>query len=126
MGAPCFTRGVRITPVPKGFKLPHDQPLQGFLSIATKFIATAKFCCNKMRYYHKIHGRGNRIHILPHLSFVALSTIFVAIEATYCNKMHCCCNMVAILQQFCCVAQISHFIAIATKYYNKINFHGNT
>jgi hypothetical protein len=25
MGAPCFTRRVRITPVPKGFKLPHDQ-----------------------------------------------------------------------------------------------------
>jgi hypothetical protein len=25
MGAPCFTRRVRFTPVPKGFKLPHDQ-----------------------------------------------------------------------------------------------------
>jgi hypothetical protein len=25
MGASCFTRRVRITPVPKGFKLPHDQ-----------------------------------------------------------------------------------------------------
>jgi hypothetical protein len=25
MGAQCFTRRVRITPVPKGFKLPHDQ-----------------------------------------------------------------------------------------------------
>jgi hypothetical protein len=25
MGAPCFTRRVRITPVPNGFKLPHDQ-----------------------------------------------------------------------------------------------------
>jgi hypothetical protein len=25
MGAPCFTHRVRITPVPKGFKLPHDQ-----------------------------------------------------------------------------------------------------
>jgi hypothetical protein len=25
MGTPCFTRRVRITPVPKGFKLPHDQ-----------------------------------------------------------------------------------------------------
>jgi hypothetical protein len=25
MGAPCFTRRIRITPVPKGFKLPHDQ-----------------------------------------------------------------------------------------------------
>jgi hypothetical protein len=25
MGAPCFTRRVRITQVPKGFKLPHDQ-----------------------------------------------------------------------------------------------------
>jgi hypothetical protein len=25
MGAACFTRRVRITPVPKGFKLPHDQ-----------------------------------------------------------------------------------------------------
>jgi hypothetical protein len=25
MGAPCFTRRVRITPVSKGFKLPHDQ-----------------------------------------------------------------------------------------------------
>jgi hypothetical protein len=25
MGPPCFTRRVRITPVPKGFKLPHDQ-----------------------------------------------------------------------------------------------------
>jgi hypothetical protein len=25
MGVPCFTRRVRITPVPKGFKLPHDQ-----------------------------------------------------------------------------------------------------
>jgi hypothetical protein len=25
MGAPCFTRRVRTTPVPKGFKLPHDQ-----------------------------------------------------------------------------------------------------
>jgi hypothetical protein len=25
MGAPCFTRRVCITPVPKGFKLPHDQ-----------------------------------------------------------------------------------------------------
>jgi hypothetical protein len=24
MGAPCFTRRVRTTPVPKGFKLPHD------------------------------------------------------------------------------------------------------
>jgi hypothetical protein len=24
MGAPCFTRKVRTTPVPKGFKLPHD------------------------------------------------------------------------------------------------------
>jgi hypothetical protein len=25
MGALCFTRRVRTTPVPKGFKLPHDQ-----------------------------------------------------------------------------------------------------
>jgi hypothetical protein len=25
MGPPCFTHRVRITPVPKGFKLPHDQ-----------------------------------------------------------------------------------------------------
>jgi hypothetical protein len=25
MGASCFTRSVRTTPVPKGFKLPHDQ-----------------------------------------------------------------------------------------------------
>jgi hypothetical protein len=25
MGASCFTRKVRTTPVPKGFKLPHDQ-----------------------------------------------------------------------------------------------------
>jgi hypothetical protein len=25
MGATCFTCRVRITPVPKGFKLPHDQ-----------------------------------------------------------------------------------------------------
>jgi hypothetical protein len=25
MGAPCFTRRVRSTPVPKGFKLPYDQ-----------------------------------------------------------------------------------------------------
>jgi hypothetical protein len=25
MGASCFTHTVRITPVPKGFKLPHDQ-----------------------------------------------------------------------------------------------------
>jgi hypothetical protein len=25
MGAPCFTRRIRITPIPKGFKLPHDQ-----------------------------------------------------------------------------------------------------
>jgi hypothetical protein len=25
MGAPCFTRRVRTTPMPKGFKLPHDQ-----------------------------------------------------------------------------------------------------
>jgi hypothetical protein len=25
MGAPCFTRRVHATPVPKGFKLPHDQ-----------------------------------------------------------------------------------------------------
>jgi hypothetical protein len=25
MGAPCFTRRVCTTPVPKGFKLPHDQ-----------------------------------------------------------------------------------------------------
>jgi hypothetical protein len=25
MGAPCFTHRVRTTPVPKGFKLPHDQ-----------------------------------------------------------------------------------------------------
>jgi hypothetical protein len=25
MGAPCFTHRVHITPVPKGFKLPHDQ-----------------------------------------------------------------------------------------------------
>jgi hypothetical protein len=25
MGAPCFTRRVRIMPVPKGFKLTHDQ-----------------------------------------------------------------------------------------------------
>jgi hypothetical protein len=25
MGAPYFTRRIRITPVPKGFKLPHDQ-----------------------------------------------------------------------------------------------------
>jgi hypothetical protein len=24
MGMPCFTRRVRITPAPKGFKLPHD------------------------------------------------------------------------------------------------------
>jgi hypothetical protein len=100
--------------------------LQGFLSIATKFIATTIFCCNKMRYYHKIHSRGNRIHILPQLTFVALSTLFVAIEATYCNKMHRRCNMVAILRQLCCVAQISHFVAIATRYYNKINLHGNT
>jgi hypothetical protein len=25
MGAPCFTRRVCCTPIPKGFKLPHDQ-----------------------------------------------------------------------------------------------------
>jgi hypothetical protein len=25
MGAPCFTHRVRTMPVPKGFKLPHDQ-----------------------------------------------------------------------------------------------------
>jgi hypothetical protein len=25
MGAPCFSRRVRTTHVPKGFKLPHDQ-----------------------------------------------------------------------------------------------------
>jgi hypothetical protein len=25
MGAPCFTHRVRTTPIPKGFKLPHDQ-----------------------------------------------------------------------------------------------------
>jgi hypothetical protein len=25
MGAPCFTHRVRVMPVPKGFKLPHDQ-----------------------------------------------------------------------------------------------------
>jgi hypothetical protein len=25
MGASCFTRRIRTTPVPKGFKLPHDQ-----------------------------------------------------------------------------------------------------
>jgi hypothetical protein len=25
MGASCFTHRVRTTPVPKGFKLPHDQ-----------------------------------------------------------------------------------------------------
>jgi hypothetical protein len=25
MGAPCLTRRVRTTPIPKGFKLPHDQ-----------------------------------------------------------------------------------------------------
>jgi hypothetical protein len=25
MGAPCFTHRVHITPIPKGFKLPHDQ-----------------------------------------------------------------------------------------------------
>jgi hypothetical protein len=25
MGASCFTRRVHTTPVPKGFKLPHDQ-----------------------------------------------------------------------------------------------------
>jgi hypothetical protein len=25
MGSPCFTHRVRTTPVPKGFKLPHDQ-----------------------------------------------------------------------------------------------------
>jgi hypothetical protein len=25
MGAPCFTRRVRSTPIPKGFKLPYDQ-----------------------------------------------------------------------------------------------------
>jgi hypothetical protein len=27
MGASCFTRRVRTTPVPKGFKLPHDQQI---------------------------------------------------------------------------------------------------
>jgi hypothetical protein len=79
-----------------------------------------------MRYYYKIHMCGNRIHILPQLSFVALSTLFVVIEATYCSKMHCCCNMIAILRQFCFVAWISHFVVIATRYYNKISFHGNT
>jgi hypothetical protein len=29
MGVSCFTRRVRITPVPKGFKLPHDQQKYG-------------------------------------------------------------------------------------------------
>jgi hypothetical protein len=56
----------------KGRKLGinYDYALQGFLSIATKIITTTIFCCNKMRYYHKIHGRGNRIHILPQLTFL--------------------------------------------------------
>ena len=39
--------------------------LQEFLSIATKFTATTIFRCNKMRYYHKITVRGNRIYVLP-------------------------------------------------------------
>jgi hypothetical protein len=73
-----------------------------------------------------MHVRGNRIDILPQLIFVALSTLFVAIEVTYCNKMHCCCNIVAILRQLCRVARVSHFVATAHMYCNKINLCGNT
>jgi hypothetical protein len=52
-----------------------------------------------MQYYHKIQVRGNKLHILPQFRFVALSTAFVAIEATYFHKLHQRCNMVAILPQ---------------------------
>jgi hypothetical protein len=72
--------------------------LQGFRFIATKFIDTTIFCCNKMLYYHKIPGRGNRSHILRQFSFVTLTTLFVAIEAAYRNKLLRRCNMVAILR----------------------------
>jgi hypothetical protein len=78
--------------------------LQGFRFIGTHFIARTIFCCNKMLYYHEIHGRGNRSHILRQYSFVGLITLFVAIRASYCNKLLCRCNMVAILRQLCFVA----------------------
>ena len=73
--------------------------LQGLRSIATKNVATTIFRCNKMRYYHKIPFHGNSSNILPQFCFIAVSTPFVAIEATYCHKVYQCCNMVVILRQ---------------------------
>ena len=99
--------------------------LQGFRSIATKFIATPIVRCNKMTYYHKILIHCNRIYIFPQFRFVALSTAFVAIEATYCHKLHQRCNMVVILRQLRRVAGISHFVAIKNRYCNKLNLCGN-
>jgi hypothetical protein len=94
--------------------------LQGFRFIATKFIDTTIFCCNKMIYYHKFPWRGNMSHILRQFSFVALST-FVAIEAAYCNKLLHRCNMVVILQQLCFCSINSSFCSIETRYCNNIN-----
>jgi hypothetical protein len=99
--------------------------LQGFRYIATKFIATTIFRCNKIWYYHKIHVRGNRIRILPQFSFVALSALFVAVEAMYYNKPNHRRNSVMFLRQLRCVASIGHFVAIETTYCNKINVCGN-
>jgi hypothetical protein len=84
--------------------LPDLVALQEFRSIATIFIATTIFCCNKLQYYHKYHVCGNSLHIWPQFSFVAIISYFVAIEGTYCSEMRCCCIMVVLLQRLRVVA----------------------
>jgi hypothetical protein len=61
--------------------------LQGFSSIATKFIATTTFRCNNIQYYHQLPVCGNRPHILPQLSLDAISAsrpgIFFVFQAQF-------------------------------------------
>jgi hypothetical protein len=99
--------------------------LQGFPSIATKFIATTTFRCNKREYYHQFPFCGNRPHILPQIRLDVIRPCFVAIGARYYNKLHVCCNILALSRRLSSIAPISCLVAIEARYYNKLKHRGN-
>jgi hypothetical protein len=73
-----------------------DFSLQGFPSIATKFIAATIFHCNKTQYCHQIPICGNKPQILPQVNFDVIVPYSVAIGPTYYNELHGRCNMLAL------------------------------
>jgi hypothetical protein len=99
--------------------------LQGFRSIATKFIATTTFHCNKTQYCHQFPVCGNMPHILPQFSIDAIHPYFVAIGATYYNELHGRCNIQALSRRLSFVAPKGQLVAIEARYYNKAKQRGN-